>query len=74
MALILLNEIHGSFSWGKKMKNFIVIASGALAMCLISAPAFAGLDDVTHVPEPLSLSLLAGGIAAIAAVKRLRRK
>jgi len=44
-------------------------------MCLMSAPAFAGLQtDSIHVPEPVSLTLLAGGIAAIAVVKRYRRK
>jgi len=41
----------------------------------MSAPAFAGIQgDAIHVPEPLSLSILAGGVAAIAAVKRYRRK
>jgi len=54
------------------MKNIILIAFGTLGMCLMSAPAFAG--DGIHVPEPMSLTLLAGGIAAIAAVKRYRRK
>jgi hypothetical protein len=38
----------------------------------MSAPAFAG--EPTVVPEPVSMSLLAGGIAAIAVVKQLRRK
>jgi hypothetical protein len=41
-------------------------------MLLASAPAYAGLT--LRVPEPVSLSLLAGGIVAIAAVKRLHRK
>jgi hypothetical protein len=39
----------------------------------MSMPAFAGVDGI-HVPEPLSLSILVGGVAAIAAVKRYRRK
>jgi hypothetical protein len=51
------------------MKNLILI----VGLCLMSAPAFAGTDGI-HVPEPMSLTLLAGGIAAIAAVKRYRRK
>jgi hypothetical protein len=38
----------------------------------MSAPAFAGEPAV--VPEPVSMSLLVGGIAAIAVVKQLRRK
>ena len=57
------------------MRNAILIACGVLGMCLMSAQAFAGtVVDLVNVPEPMSLSLLAGGIAAIAAVKRYRRK
>jgi hypothetical protein len=55
------------------MKNAILIACGTLGMCLMSAQAFAGNDGIS-VPEPMSLTILAGGIAAIAAVKRYRRK
>lgn len=44
-----------------------------LGLLLISAPAFAGIT-IVPVPEPMSLSLLAGGVLAIAAVKRMRRK
>ena len=54
------------------MKNVLLVACGALGLCLMSAPAFAG--NPIPVPEPVSLTLLAGGIAAIAAVKRYRRK
>ena len=57
-----------------QMKNALLIACGALGMCLMSAQAFAGIDDAVHVPEPVSLTILAGGIAAIAVVKRYRRK
>jgi hypothetical protein len=58
------------------MKNAILIACGALGLCLMSAQAFAGIptDDIAKIPEPLTLSLLAGGITAIAAVKHYRRK
>jgi hypothetical protein len=56
------------------MKNVIVVACGALGMCLIAAPAFAAIvNDAINVPEPVSMSLLAGGIVAIATVKRLRK-
>jgi hypothetical protein len=55
------------------MRNVILIACGALGLCMMSAPAFAGTDGIS-LPEPMSLTLLAGGIAAIAAVKRYRRK
>ena len=55
------------------MKNFSTLAMLAVALVLVSGSAFAGIP-VERVPEPMSLSLLAGGIAAIAAVKRVRRK
>ena len=55
------------------MKNILTLASVALGMVLMSGPAFAGIG-VIRVPEPISLSLLAGGVVAIAAVKRMRRK
>lgn len=55
------------------MKNVITLVVIILGMFLVSDSAFAGGSTVA-VPEPLSLSLLAGGIAAIAAVKRMRRK
>lgn len=54
------------------MKHVISIAALAAAMAAISSPAFAGFP--VQVPEPVSLSLLAGGVAAIAAVRHFRRK
>ena len=54
------------------MKRIGAIAVLAAAMAATSAPALAGI--AVHVPEPLSLSLLAGGIVAIAAVKHFHRK
>jgi hypothetical protein len=54
------------------MKSVILVAAAAFAILATSAPAFAGEPSV--LPEPISISLLAGGIAAIAAVKHLRRK
>lgn len=57
---------------GLPMKNILTAVAVAIGFVVLSGPAFAG--SVTHVPEPMSLSLLAGGIAAIAAVKRFRRK
>lgn len=54
------------------MKRVFEFAALAATMIAISAPAFAG--TTVQVPEPVSLSLLAGGIAAIAAVKRFHRK
>ena len=53
------------------MKNLFAIAALAFGAVMVSAPAFA---SVQPLPEPLSLSLVAGGVVAIAAVRRLRRK
>jgi len=44
-----------------------------LAMVFVSGSAFAGVVAI-RVPEPMSMSLLAGGVLAIAAVKRMLRK
>lgn len=68
----MLGVIGVKPSKGQSMKNFLTTAAVAFGFVVLSGPAFAG--TVTQVPEPVSLSLLAGGIAAIAAVKRLRRK
>lgn len=54
------------------MKNLLTLTLLAATSILLSAPAFAGPE--VRVPEPMSMSLLAGGVLAIAAVKRLRRK
>lgn len=57
------------------MKNVILVACGTFGLCLMGAQAFAGTPtDLVAVPEPVSLTILAGGIAAIAVVKRYRRK
>lgn len=70
MASKLLN-FAWDFHWGIRMKNLLAIAAVAFSAVMVSAPAFA---SVQPLPEPLSLSLLAGGVVAIAAVKRLRRR
>lgn len=54
------------------MTNLSSTLALALGVVLVSAPAIAGNQIV--VPEPVSMSLLAGGIAAIAAVRYMRRK
>ena len=59
-------------SLGLKMKNILTTVAIALGIIVLSGPAFAGA--FIRVPEPMSMSLLAGGVLAIAAVKRLRRK
>ncbi len=55
------------------MINVASLSLLTLGLVLISSPAFAGVTTFP-VPEPMSMSLLAGGVLAIAAVKRLRRK
>ena len=52
------------------MKTILTIAGVALGMCLLAEPAFAA----ARFPEPMSMSLVAGGAVAIAAVRALRRK
>lgn len=55
------------------MKNIATLVLSALGMALMSGAAIAG-PTVTNVPEPMSMSVLAGGVLVIAAVKRMRRK
>lgn len=55
------------------MKNTKGITLLVVAMMAVSAPAFAGVSTAP-LPEPMSISLLAGGVLAIAAVRRMRRK
>lgn len=55
------------------MKNIATLLSIAFGSVLVSGAAIAG-PLVTHVPEPMSMSVLAGGVLAIAAVKHFRRK
>jgi hypothetical protein len=54
------------------MKNILAIVAVAFGAVMVSAPAFAAA--VQPLPEPISFSLVAGGMVALAAVKRMRRK
>lgn len=54
------------------MKHILTLSLVAAGTLLLCAPAFAGPE--VRVPEPMSMSVLAGGVLAIAAVKRMRRK
>jgi hypothetical protein len=40
----------------------------------LSIPAFAGAPSPATVPEPITLTLLATGIGAVAVVRKLRNK
>ena len=53
----------------EKLLSIVVLALGAV---LVSVPVLAGTTPA--LPEPVSMSLLAGGIGAIAVVRYLRRK
>ena len=58
---------------GTLMKTIFTVAAVAFGTLMVCAPALAGTDSFS-VPEPMSIALLTGGIAAIAAVKSMRRK
>ena len=55
------------------MKSYVSLVIVALGAILVSGPAFAGITPIS-VPEPMSLSLLAGGVVALVAAQRLRGK
>ena len=55
------------------MKALSTLILSSVSVILTIGTALAG-PAVTHVPEPVSLSILAGGVLAIAAAKRLRGK
>ena len=52
------------------MKNVVGILTIAAAVVMASAPAYASV----HLPEPMSMSLVGGGIVALAAIRHIRRK
>lgn len=54
------------------MKNIVSLIALTLGTVIASTAALAG--TVTPLPEPMSVSLVAGGIVAIAITKRMRRK
>lgn len=56
------------------MRNVLTFVAVAFGMAIVSGPAFAAVEDSFSVPEPMSMSLLIGGVVAIAAVRRMRRK
>ncbi|HEY2884423.1 MAG TPA: PEP-CTERM sorting domain-containing protein [Rhizomicrobium sp.] len=54
------------------MRNIFISATLVVAAMIASGSALAGAPQ--PVPEPVSMSLLAGGIVAIAAIRHMRRK
>ena len=55
------------------MRNIFISATLVVAAMIASGAALAGAPP-QPVPEPVSMSLLAGGIVAIAAIRHMRRK
>ena len=55
------------------MNKIATLITVTLGLSLLSWPALAG-GGAIRVPEPMSMSLLVGGVVAIAAVKRMRGK
>jgi hypothetical protein len=55
----------------KALKFAIMLSAATLAL---SVPVFAGTVTYGSVPEPITLTLLATGIGAVAVVRRLRTK
>ena len=55
------------------MRNLATLAAMSMGLVFVSGAAMAAVPTV-GVPEPMSISLLAGGVIAIVAVKALRRK
>jgi hypothetical protein len=55
----------------KVLKFAIMLSAATLAL---SVPVFAGTVTYGSVPEPITLTLLATGIGAVAVMRKLRSK
>ena len=53
------------------LRSFLIVAS---ATAVLAAPAFAGVSVTHSAPEPATLLLLAGGVGAVAVLRRFRAK
>jgi hypothetical protein len=59
---------------GVVMTKKIAVSLVAIAACLMTAGAAVAGPTPISVPEPMSLTLFAGGIGALAVVRYLRKK
>ena len=67
-------NLRRCFSIGTAMRNtFIITLAGAAGLLLSGGAALAG-PAANSIPEPATLSLVAGGIGVLAVVRYLRRK
>ena len=85
MALILVvaqkRFANSTFEYGK-LRSFegvvvtqkVAVSLAAIAACLLTAGAAIAGPAPISVPEPMSLTLFAGGIGALAVVRYLRKK
>jgi hypothetical protein len=63
-------KLNRRYTVNKILKFAIVLSAAAFALSL---PAFAGATAPATVPEPVTLTLLATGIGAVALVRKFRR-
>jgi hypothetical protein len=63
-------KLNRRYTVNKILKFAIVLSAATFALSL---PAFAGAAAPSTVPEPVTLTLLATGIGAVALVRKFRR-
>jgi hypothetical protein len=65
------SELNRRFFVNKSLKLAVFVSAATFAVCV---PAFAGISCTpVATPEPITLTLLATGIGAVAVVRKLRK-